>query len=510
MDPAPARDGARPFLLVGLTGGIASGKSSVSRQLVELGCRLVDADLLAREVVAPREPAWRAIVETFGPDVAGPDGQLDRKRLGALVFADPARRKALEGITHPAIAARRQAILDAWAAEGFDGLVVLDIPLLIEVGAAGEVDRVVVVYAEAEAQLGRLMARDGFARAEAERRDLEPDASRGEGAACRLRHRQLRRARRDAGAGPRRPRRPPRRAPRPARRRPIGVVTGRGTGSEPRRTSPRRRALGQHFLVDPGVAARIVEAVGATPSDVVCEIGAGPGALTWALAARAGRLIALEIDPVLQARLAEAAHERSEGARVDVRLADARSFAYEELRALRPAPAGRVLVVGNLPYSASKPILARLFAARAALDAAVLMLQREVAERLTAQPGGREYGALSIFWQQWTEMTSLEVVPPGAFRPPPAVESAVIRIGFRAAPRVMVGDEPLFQNVVRAAFGQRRKMLGNALRGGGLGAPERLAAALAEAAIDPARRAETLSLAEVVRLTEALGRQSAR
>jgi dephospho-CoA kinase len=175
VDPSPARDaarpgGARPFLLVGLTGGIASGKSSVSRQLVELGCRLVDADLLAREVVAPNEPAWRAIVEAFGADVAGPDGQLDRKRLGALVFADPARRKVLEGITHPAIAARRQAILDAWAAEGFDGLVVLDIPLLIEVGAAGEVDRVVVVYAEPAAQLGRLMARDSFARAEAERR----------------------------------------------------------------------------------------------------------------------------------------------------------------------------------------------------------------------------------------------------------------------------------------------------------------------------------------------------
>jgi dephospho-CoA kinase len=163
-------DPARPFLLIGLTGGIASGKSSVSRQLVELACRLIDADLLARQVVRPGEPAWRAIVEEFGPDVAGPDGQLDRKRLGALVFADPARRKVLEGITHPAISVRRQATLDAWAGEGFDGLVVLDIPLLIEVGAAAEVDRVVVVYAEPEAQLSRLMARDGFSRAEAERR----------------------------------------------------------------------------------------------------------------------------------------------------------------------------------------------------------------------------------------------------------------------------------------------------------------------------------------------------
>ena len=175
MGSSPAGDRARPdptrpFLLVGLTGGIASGKSSVSRQLVELACRLIDADLLAREVVRPGEPAWRAIVEEFGPDVAGPDGQLDRKRLGTLVFADPARRKVLEGITHPAISVRRQATLDAWAGEGFDGLVVLDIPLLIEVGAAAHVDRVVLVYAERDLQLERLMGRDGFDRAEADRR----------------------------------------------------------------------------------------------------------------------------------------------------------------------------------------------------------------------------------------------------------------------------------------------------------------------------------------------------
>jgi 16S rRNA (adenine1518-N6/adenine1519-N6)-dimethyltransferase len=281
-------------------------------------------------------------------------------------------------------------------------------------------------------------------------------------------------------------------------------VSGRATGSERPRTTPRRRALGQHFLADAGVAARIVEAVGATPGDVVCEIGAGPGVLTWALAARAGRLIALEIDRALEARLAEAARAWPEGARVDIRLADARSFAYEELRALRPEIAGRVLVVGNLPYSASKAILARLFAGRAGLDAAVLMLQREVAERLTARPGGREYGALSIFWQQWAEMAPLEVVPRSAFRPPPAVESAVIRIDFRVAPRVEVGDAALFQHVVRAAFGQRRKMLGNALRGGGLAPPERLAAALTAAAIDPGRRAETLSLEEFARLTDAL------
>jgi 16S rRNA (adenine1518-N6/adenine1519-N6)-dimethyltransferase len=276
-------------------------------------------------------------------------------------------------------------------------------------------------------------------------------------------------------------------------------------GRAPRATGGRRRALGQHFLVDPGVAARIVAAVGATADDVVCEIGAGPGTLTRALAARVGRLVALEIDPALAARLAEAARAWPDAGRVEIRLADARDFAYEELRALRPAPSGRALVVGNLPYSASKPILARLLAARATLDAAVLMLQREVAERIGASPGGREYGALSVFWQRWADVTRLEIVPPGAFRPPPAVESAVIRLGFRAVPRVIVGDEALFTRVVRAAFGQRRKTLGNALRGGGLGSAARLVAALADAGIDGGRRAETLSLEEFGRLADVLG-----
>jgi 16S rRNA (adenine1518-N6/adenine1519-N6)-dimethyltransferase len=266
----------------------------------------------------------------------------------------------------------------------------------------------------------------------------------------------------------------------------------------------RRRALGQHFLADPGVAARIVEAVGATGADLVCEIGAGWGALTPALAARAGRLVALEIDPTLQAGLAAAARRWPEADRVEVLQADARTFAYEGLRALRPSPAGRVLVVGNLPYSASKAILARLLEAHATLDVAVLMLQREVADRLAAAPGGRDYGALSVFWQRWAEVRRLLVVPPGAFRPPPAVESAVVRTTFLAASRVSVADEAGFTRMVRAAFGQRRKTLANALRGGGLGSGDRLDAALARAAIDGRRRAETLSLEEFARLAEAL------
>jgi 16S rRNA (adenine1518-N6/adenine1519-N6)-dimethyltransferase len=253
-----------------------------------------------------------------------------------------------------------------------------------------------------------------------------------------------------------------------------------------------------------------VEAVGARDADVVCEIGAGPGVLTRPLAARAGRLVALEVDPALQRDLARAAGHWPEAARVEIRLADARTFPYETLGALRPAPAGRVLVVGNLPYSASKPILERLLAAHAALDAAILMLQREVADRLAAPPGSRAYGALSVLWRRWADVEQLLLVPPGAFRPPPAVESAVVRAAFFPVSRVPVADEAALGRLVRAAFGQRRKTLANALRGGGLGTAQRIASALDRAAIDGARRAETLGLEEFARLAEALGPTAGR
>ena len=159
-----------PFLLVGLTGGIASGKSTVSRQLAELGCLVIDADVLAREVVAPGEPTLQAIADAFGREVLRPDGSLDRGRIGALIFADPEKRRRLEGITHPAIQARRAAALQALAARGFDGIVVQDAALLIEVGGHAHVDRLIVVYAEPAVQRDRLMRRDGLDAAEAERR----------------------------------------------------------------------------------------------------------------------------------------------------------------------------------------------------------------------------------------------------------------------------------------------------------------------------------------------------
>src|SRR5581483_9191182 len=151
---------------------------------------------------------------------------------------------------------------------------------------------------------------------------------------------------------------------------------------------------------------------------------------------------------------------------VEVRLADARAFPYGDLPAARPDPAGRVLVAGNLPYSASKPILLRLWEARGALHAATVMVQREVAERLVARPGSKAYGSLSVLWQTWADLAPVVTVPPGAFRPPPAVESTVVQAVFRAAPRVPVDDPAAFVRLVKAAFAQRRKTLANALRAG--------------------------------------------
>jgi dephospho-CoA kinase len=160
----------RRFLLVGLTGSIATGKSTVSRMFAHLGARVIDADLLAREVVMPGQPAYARIVEEFGPQVVQEDGSLDRKALGASVFADAAKRKRLEDITHPAIGLRQQRILSVLDEEAFEGVVIWDAALLFEGGGVAKMDRVVVVYADPETERRRLMERDGLSDADARAR----------------------------------------------------------------------------------------------------------------------------------------------------------------------------------------------------------------------------------------------------------------------------------------------------------------------------------------------------
>jgi len=157
----------RRFLLVGLTGGIATGKSTVSTMFAHLGAKVVDADLLAREVVMPGQPALAEIVSKFGAGVLQPDGHLDRKKLGTIVFGDPERRKRLEQITHPAIHTRQQRVLSVYEEEAFEGVVLWDAAVLIESGGHKRMDKLVVVLTDPDTELARLMARDGMGKQEA-------------------------------------------------------------------------------------------------------------------------------------------------------------------------------------------------------------------------------------------------------------------------------------------------------------------------------------------------------
>jgi 16S rRNA (adenine1518-N6/adenine1519-N6)-dimethyltransferase len=260
-------------------------------------------------------------------------------------------------------------------------------------------------------------------------------------------------------------------------------------------TSGKRRALGQHFLRDAGVARAIVDLLAPAASDLVVEIGPGEGALTDHLAPRAGRVVALEVDRDLIDRL------RRRLATVEVVEADARTWDYGALA--RPAD-GRVLIAGNLPYSVGKPILQALVDAGTAIDEMALMLQLEVAERVAAAPGSKTYGSLSILTQVYCEVRIAFRVPPGAFRPPPKVESAVLHLRPLAVPRVESADLRRFHAVVRAAFAQRRKTLANALAAG-LGVPAEAAREAAGAAgVDPTRRAETLDIKEFAALARRL------
>jgi 16S rRNA (adenine1518-N6/adenine1519-N6)-dimethyltransferase len=260
-------------------------------------------------------------------------------------------------------------------------------------------------------------------------------------------------------------------------------------------TEKRRRALGQHFLRDAGIARAIVELVAPTSSDLVVEIGPGEGALTQELVRRSGRLVALEVDRALLERV------RRRWPAIEALEADARTWDYGALE--RPA-GGRVLVVGNLPYSVGKPIVAALLEARTVIDVMALMLQREVAERLAAPPGNKVYGAMSVLTQAVCDVELALRVPPGAFRPPPKVDSAVVRLTPRAQARVPPELEGRFREVVRAAFARRRKTLANALTGGlGLSLGVAREAAIT-CGVDPGRRAETLTIEEFVSLTARL------
>ncbi|OFX13658.1 MAG: hypothetical protein A2V59_11835 [Armatimonadetes bacterium RBG_19FT_COMBO_69_19] len=260
---------------------------------------------------------------------------------------------------------------------------------------------------------------------------------------------------------------------------------------------PRRR-LGQHFLISRAVLDCLLEAAALSGREGVLEIGAGIGTLTAALAPSASRVAAVEFDAALLPALREAVASLSN---VTVVPGDVMTLNLEALIAGLPIPRR---AVSNLPYNIASPLIVRLLERPAGFDRMVFTVQREVAERLTAAPGGKAYGALSVAVQYRAEASIVMRVPPTAFYPPPEVDSAVVLLQVRAHPPVPVGDEALFFRVVRGAFAQRRKTLRNTLAGALRLAPGTVEAAAARAAIDPRRRGETLDLAEFARLADEL------
>jgi 16S rRNA (adenine1518-N6/adenine1519-N6)-dimethyltransferase len=263
-----------------------------------------------------------------------------------------------------------------------------------------------------------------------------------------------------------------------------------------RSARPRKR-FGQHFL-EPAWVAKVVDLIHPTRDQTFLEIGPGRGALTRPMAARAGRLIAIEIDRDLAASLAD---EQL----ANVRVIESNFLDLDLAAALRLEPRP-LRVAGNLPYNVSSPILFALLdvadEGRFFSDA-TLMLQKEVADRVVAVPGRKEYGAMAIQVALAADVEHLLTLPPGAFRPAPKVTSAVVRLRFRP-PAVDVGDRRVFERIVRGIFLQRRKTVANALRpvAEALGYPT--AELLARSGVNGRLRPENLALGDIARLSRAV------
>jgi len=256
-----------------------------------------------------------------------------------------------------------------------------------------------------------------------------------------------------------------------------------------------KKSWGQNFLADEQALERIAAAAELGPGQAVVELGAGLGHLTRHLLSTGARVVAVERDRDMVAVLGELPAER-----LRVVAADAAQADFAALAGTSPA-----VVVGNLPYHLTSPILFAVLDQYRAVSRAVFTLQREVAERIAAPPGGRDYGLLSVLLGLHFRVEELFVLPARAFHPPPKVESAVVRLTALAEPRAPVTSEERFRQVVKAGFGQRRKTLLNALKADPtLGTPQSLAEALVTAGVEPTRRAETLSVEEFARLERAL------
>ncbi|MFJ1626748.1 16S rRNA (adenine(1518)-N(6)/adenine(1519)-N(6))-dimethyltransferase RsmA [Marinilactibacillus psychrotolerans] len=265
-----------------------------------------------------------------------------------------------------------------------------------------------------------------------------------------------------------------------------------------------KKSLGQNFIVDTNILEKIVATGSIDKETTVIEVGPGIGALTEQIAKKAKEVIAFEIDdrllPVLEDTLSP--YNNVKIIHQDILKVDMKDFEKEYLK-----EAERVVVIANLPYYVTTPIILNFLASSLPIDSMVLMMQKEVANRLSAIPSTKAYGSLSIAVQYYMDAEVAFIVPKTVFTPQPNVESAVIRLSRKAIPEVVVKDEKVFFQVTRSAFVQRRKTLWNNLQSAYGKEPdikEKLQKALDTARIDPIRRGETLSLKEFGRLSDAI------
>jgi len=261
--------------------------------------------------------------------------------------------------------------------------------------------------------------------------------------------------------------------------------------------SPKKR-LGQHFLVDRNILDKVIRTAEVTKEDVVLEVGPGLGEMTFGLSQKAKRVIAIEIDSKLVNQLRIKFEDIPN---LEIVQGDILKYDFSPLfqKAGRP-----MKVVANLPYQISTPLLFRFLEEREKFSSLLLMLQKEVAQRLIASPGNKEYGPLSIFVQRVSEVSIRFFIKPIAFFPPPKVDSALVEIRWRKSPLVDLEDEGWFKKVVQGCFNYRRKTLINGLRYSGLPLPKDIEQRMKRIHLNPQRRPETLTIKEFSSLAEIL------
>jgi len=260
--------------------------------------------------------------------------------------------------------------------------------------------------------------------------------------------------------------------------------------------TPRKR-WGQHFLIDRNILKKVIRTADLQKGDVILEVGPGLGEMTYVLARQVKKVIAVEIDSKLAGILRK---KTSGSSNVEIIERDILKVNFNQLHTQEGQ---RLKVVANLPYQISTPLLFRFMESRKVFLTLTLMLQREVAERMVAPPGGKAYGPLSVFVQSVSDLSIRFFIKPSAFFPVPKVESAVIHMVWKESP--MVGfEETWFKEVVRGCFGYRRKRLVNALKHSNIPLPADLEQRVERIGIDPQRRPETLTIPEFARLAEAI------